>query len=597
MKRSIVLILMILLIIKPINVHGEESLEIANWQVSSQLLENGDLHISEDISYNFNEEFNGVYRDINLTNTDGIEDFSVKEVTSGDPIEYLNDQNAKKGDAHVYSYEIEGPSIRYMIFSPSKDVQKVFRFSYIIKNVGLIHKDTGELYYKYLGDENETPIHNFTATLELPQMDRALVKIFAHGPLNGTINFTEDNLIRLEVPGVRPNTFIEARILYPLDYTPFASRLGESNLDNILDEEASFLEEIQQEAIRRDQRKTLFNNISLATSAVGGVIAGVYLTFLLKNRRSTHHEGLYPEEISPAELNLFMTGYIDNRGLLASLFDLARREYIKIDELNKDERSFSKKDLKKKDYDFIRTRRNDGDLLDHERYLLNWLFNEVGSGTRVSTYDIDSLRKKDLVNFNKSQSQWLKLVKEQLKTREYSDHKNTRNGLILILISIPLIIVSIISLSLNGLYGLLALAISVLIFILGTILTTRKSDKGYIQYKLWKDFKKEFENYREFDIGVPKDKVLIYAVALGFSMKDLDKNRRAYGTDYYPTYWGAWYFNSLNRKGGSAFEDRLNHSFYGSSSASSSTSTNFGGGGGFSGGGGGGAGGGGSGGF
>lgn len=149
----------------------------------------------------------------------------------------------------------------------------------------------------------------------------------------------------------------------------------------------------------------------------------------------------------------------------------------------------------------------------------------------------------------------------------------------------------------NGLYGLLGLAISVIIFVLGIILAARKSDKGYIQHKLWKDFQKEFENYSEYDIGVPKDKVLIYAVALGFSMKDLDKDRRAYGTDYYPMYWGFWYFNSLNRKGGSDFEDRLNHSFYGSSSTTSSTSTNFGGGGGFSGGGGGGAGGGGSGGF
>lgn len=597
MKKSIALILILLLVIIPINVHGEESLEISNWQVTSQLLENGDLQITEDITYNFNDEFNGIYRDINLDGTDGIKDFSVTEVTFGDPIEYLNNQDAKIGDAHVYSHNMDGNTIRYMIYSPSKDVQKIFSFSYLIKNVAVIHKDTGELYFKYLGDENETPIHNFIASLALPQMDNDLVKIFAHGPLNGTINFTEDNLIRLEVTNVPSRTFIEARVLYPLDYTPLATRLGDSNIDTILDEEASFLEEIEQEVIRRENTKSLFNKVSLAISAVGAAIAGVFLSLILKNRRTTDYEGLYPEEISPAELNLFMTGYADNRGLLSTLFDLARREYIEIGELNKDERSFSKKDLKNKDYEFLRTRKNDGDLLEHERYLMNWLFNEVGTGTRVSTYDIDRSRKKELMNFNKSQSDWSKLVKDQLKTREYSDSKTTRIGIILILISIPLIIISVMSIVFNGLYGLLGLAISVIIFVLGIILAARKSDKGYIQHKLWKDFQKEFENYSEYDIGVPKDKVLIYAVALGFSMKDLDKDRRAYGTDYYPMYWGFWYFNSLNRKGGSDFEDRLNHSFYGSSSTTSSTSTNFGGGGGFSGGGGGGAGGGGSGGF
>lgn len=597
MKKSIALILMIILIILPLKAHAEESLEIASWQVTSQLLENGDLEITEDITYNFNDEFNGIYRDININATDGIEKFSVTEVTFGDPIEYLNDQDAKVGDAHVYSHSMEGSTNRYMIYSPSKDVQKVFRFSYVIKNVAVIHEDTGELYFKYLGDENETLIHNFIASLALPQIDRESVKIFAHGPLNGNINFTEDNLIRLEVTNVPSRTFIEARVLYPLDYTPFATRLGNSNIDNILNEEASFLEEIEQEAIRRENRKSIFNNISIAISAVGAAIAGIFLTSILKNKRPSDFEGLYPEDISPAELNLFMTGYIDNRGLLSTLFDLARREYIEIDELNKDERSFSKKDLKNKDYEFIRTRKNDGGLLEHERYLIDWLFNEVGNGSRVSTYDIDTSRKKEPMNFNKSQSQWFKLVKDQLKAREYSDPKTTKTGIMLILISISLIIISIVSIVFNGLYGLLGLGISILIFTLGTILAARKSDKGYIQHKLWKDFEKEFENYSEYDIGIPKDKVLIYAVALGFSMKDLDKNRAAYGTDYYPMYWGFWYFNSLNRKGGSDFEDRLNHSFYGSSSTSSPTSTNFGGGGGFSGGGGGGAGGGGSGGF
>ena len=140
MKKSIALILILLLVIIPINVHGEESLEISNWQVTSQLLENGDLQITEDITYNFNDEFNGIYRDINLDGTDGIKDFSVTEVTFGDPIEYLNNQDAKIGDAHVYSHNMDGNTIRYMIYSPSKDVQKIFSFSYLIKNVAVIHK-------------------------------------------------------------------------------------------------------------------------------------------------------------------------------------------------------------------------------------------------------------------------------------------------------------------------------------------------------------------------------------------------------------------------------------------------------------------------
>ncbi|TJX15363.1 DUF2207 domain-containing protein [Tissierella creatinini] len=597
MKRSLALILILIFIVAPINVHAEESLEISNWIVSSKLLENGNLQIIEDITYDFNDEFNGVYRDINLEGMDGIGDYKIYEVTSGDSIEYLNDQDAKIGDAHVFSYNMENSTIRFMIYSPSRYVEKTFRLSYTLKNVAVIHEDTGELYFKYLGDENQTFIHNFSASLKLPQMDREAIKIFGHGPLNGTINFTDDNLIKLDVSQVPPLTFIEARILYPKEYTPMAMRLGESNINAILDEEASFLQEIEQESLRRQERKILLNKISLAITVLGAAITGFFIILIRRDKEIDTNLNHYPEEISPAELNRFMTGYMNSRGLMATLFDLARREYITIDELNKDDKNLSKKELKYKDYEFERTNKNDGDLLDHERYILDWLFNEVGNGNRVSTYDIDILRKKETLSFNKNQTKWSKLVKEQLKSRGYTDSKSTKIGIVFILISIPLIIISIISLVFGGLYGILASVISLMILIFGSILAARKSDKGYIQYKLWKDFKKEFENYSEFDIGIPKDKVLIYAVALGFSMKDLDKNRLTFGTDYYPMYWGPWYFNSINKKGGSGFEDRLNRSFYGNASTSSATSTNFGGGGGFSGGGGGGAGGGGSGGF
>ena len=76
-------------------------------------------------------------------------------------------------------------------------------------------------------------------------------------------------------------------------------------------------------------------------------------------------------------------------------------------------------------------------------------------------------------------------------------------------------------------------------------------------------------------------------------MEKLDDYRQSVNLDYYPMYWGYWYFLT-SKKGGSLFEDRITRSFYGHTGTS--TSTSFGGGGGFSGGGGG-AGGGGAGGF
>lgn len=597
MKKYLIIVIVFVISLFPMNVFAEESLSIPRWIVASELMENGNLQVWEDLTFKFNDEFNGVFRDIVLEGTDGIEDLQLFEVVNGTEVPYINNQAADKGDSGVYSYEDNDNGINLMIFSPSEDEEKTFRLKYTLLNVAVMHSDTGEFYYKYLGEENETPIDYFSANLLLPQLDRDKVKIFAHGPLKGNINFIENNSIKLEVENVPTNIFIEARVLYPKEYTPLSNKTGNNNLNSIVNEEQSFVEGLEEKAARREVTKGIFNKISVGLLAIGAVIAG----FIYKSTRRDpsiydNMNSLYPKDISPAELNLFMNQAIDSRGLMSTIFDLARRKYLAIDEIM-DENISKKRDLKNKDFEFIRSNKIDGDLLDHERFLLDWLFNEIGNGNKVTTKEIDNSRSKKIMDFNKSQAQWFELVKEQLASRGYFDQMGKKLGLIVLLSSLPVFIIGLITLIFGGLYGIAGFLVSMFLFVCGIALLYRKSDEGYIQFGLWKDFKKEFENYGEFDIGIPKDKTLIYAVTLGLSLKQLDDTRIRYGNNYYPMYWGVWYFSSMNKKGGSAFEDRFNNSFYGDTGASNPNSTSFGGGGGFSGGGGGGAGGGGAGGF
>ena len=148
----------------------------------------------------------------------------------------------------------------------------------------------------------------------------------------------------------------------------------------------------------------------------------------------------------------------------------------------------------------------------------------------------------------------------------------------------------------ESLYGLVPLAGAIGFFVYGIALIYRTSDKGYIQFKLWKSFKKSMLENNEKNIDIDNDKALIYAIALDVPMKGLNSFRTSIDREYYPLHWGYLFFLP-NKKGGSLFEDKFSNRFYGYAGSSSSTSTNIGGGGGFTGGGGGGAGGGGAGGF
>jgi len=594
LKKFIALSLTFIICMIPFSSFAENSLQISNWIVDSNLKENGNLQISEDITFNFKDEFNGVYRFINYDKIQDVANLKVYGIVDGEEIEFNFDENAENGDTNVYNYEESENGLNIKIFSPSNDEQKTFRLKYDFVNAAVVHKDTGELYYKFIGNENETDVDHFSATISLPQFDKNRIRIFGHGPLNGNINFTDDNKIRLEVDDVSSNTFVEARVLYPPEYVPFSNIAGNNTLDGILQEEKEFAEEIAEKESRKQNVNKVLNSVSAIFLVIGLAVIGFVLKKFKRDPEIYNNmASLYPKDLSPAELNLFMNSAINSRGMLATIFDLSRRGYLTIDVI---ENPAAKKRYRKEDYLFIDTGKRDSELLSHESFLLDWFINEIGDGNQVSTNDIDKYRSKRSNIYSKKYNSWMTLVKKELDNKGYNDPISSKFGFILLLLSFVFLIIGIVSVVYKALYGIGSILIGVFFLVYGFILISRKSDEGYIQHGLWKDFKKEVESLGKIDIGIPKDKNMINAMALGVNMEDLDNYRVNVDDDYYPMYWGLWYF-TRGKKGGSTFEDNFNASFYGDTGSSTGTSTNFGGGGGFSGGGGGGSGGGGAGGF
>lgn len=592
-KRFSILIIIILLISFSATSFAEEDLTITRWIVDSNILKDGSLEVSEDLTFNFKDNFNGVFRNIILDGTSGISNITLYEVVGGQEVEYLLDKNAKKGDKNVFKAELKKNNYELTIFSPSSFEEKTFRIKYILGDVSVLHKDTGELYYKFLGEENATPIDYFSVIINLPGSNKEKTKIFAHGPSNGRIQFIEDNLIKLESTDIPSGKFIEARILFPKDWVSGSANIGDNNFNSIVDEELSFIKEIERKAQSKERNKGVFNNLSIILTAVGTLIAGFTINKL--RRKPDIYEqlnSLQPEDITPAELRRFYSQIADSRSLMTTLFDLARKGYISIIEGEKSK-------IEDPNFIFSKIERNHNDLLSHELYILDWLFNTIGDGSTLSTQDIDCYRKENSGTFHKEFLLWQDKIKSDLKNRGYHDDSGKKSGGFILLLSLISFGVALATLIFGGTYGILLMILAFLTFFYGISLFFRKSDKGYIEYKMWKDYKKDLdrrgktpENYQQI---IPKDKDLIYGLALGLPMKSMDNIRQNMTETYSMNHWMYWYFLN-NSKGGSKLEDSFNSSFYGYD-AGTTTPTSIGGGGGFSGGGGGGAGGGGAGGF
>ncbi|WP_249168641.1 DUF2207 domain-containing protein [Alkaliphilus sp. B6464] len=602
-KRSFRIIALLLLtlttvISSTIMSSGEESLGITQWLVESNILENGDLSIVEDITFKFSGKYNGVFREIVLENTSGIEGIRVVENSKDKVLEYKKVEDAKKGDSNVFLAKEKNNSVILQIFSPSKNEEKTFRIIYTIKNIGKKYNDIGELYYKFLGTENDTPIDFFSVNIKLPEKDvNHKVKIFAHGPLNGEINKISDNTINLQVEDVPKDTFIEGRILFPREFI-FASQniVDKDAYSNIMNEEARLQEEIEENRIKREARGALFAKIAAIVSAIEVVI---FTLLAIKTRRLTdiQQERKYldvPEDCTPAIATYITSNTISGNTIIATILDLYRKGYVRIE----DGDEFKKKQDVLKDFTITKVREEDDKLMSHERYFIGWLINDMGDGQTVTTKDIENYSKTNGSIFTKHYLEWQRRIKKDVITKGYFDNSTKKFGLPLVLLFPISLIISIVTLVYESAFGFVLLGTSVLILIQGIVLLSRKSDYGYEQYRKWLEFKKYMKKLKKDDstddlAKYPKDISLIYGLALGIDNDILNKFNieTNYGESTFPYGYGwmYWYF-ILNNDKSNVFNKSINNSF-------SSVTPPVGGGGGFTGGGGGGAGGGGAGGF
>ncbi|RBP61033.1 putative membrane protein [Alkalibaculum bacchi] len=590
MKKSkclFVFILFSLILFVALPVHAEEDLRIVNWSIDSKLKDNGDLEIIEDITFLFEDHFNGVFREIVLNNTGGVDKVKVSEILNGNPIEFTQVYDGKKGDENIYQLiEDEGTST-IQIFSPSKDEQKTFRIKYTVKDVSVKYNDTGELYYQFIGKENETPIDSFTIKIQLPQRINERVKVFAHGPTNGIIDFQGDNSILAQIREVPENTFVEARVLFPIEFIPNSTNIiNEDAYNAIMAEERSYVEELEAKEIRKEKQKEF---IGKYTPYLTGLWALVLSFFMFKYRRRKESiEDLnyksYPDSVPPAIVAQLVYNMITTDTIMATIYDLARQGYLSIEEKSK---------YATNNFKFEKSNKSTYSLSRHEKFLMEWLFNTIGNGQKIETKDISKYGKNNPTEFSKDYHEWVKIVREETKEKGYYDESSKALGVILFITGLIAIIGGIIGMVFEAYSGILLLILGIVGIIYAIILLTRKSDYGFVQRKKWLDFRKDLkQRSKTLDIDqlpLSLDQSLIYGLVLGLGVSTLQIFQPFVSENFVPNYWIYWMFFN-NNSGKNAFEESLNHSFDNSTSS-------IGTGGNFTGGGGGGAGGGGAGGF
>lgn len=307
------------------------SLEIARVDILAEIMSNGDLKVTENRTIRFNGAFRGADQTIYFN---GISLYSEVVVREGDYYYTLVDQ-FPTSEPGTYSIQVEGD--QYFIIDWSFDVyneDRTFTVEYIARDAVVVHNDTAELYYKFIGDQWDFPASEAYVTLLLP--DGAAIedlRAWGHGPLHGEVELADANKVTWWVAPLPANTYLEGRVLFPVSLVPASGRFsGEAALEAILKEEEQWARQANAGRVAKQYQPYYSLFLFLPT---GLILTGMWKRAL--NRKNAYRGSYYRD--LPGDYSPSAAGYLWNKKrikadyLTAQILNLARLRFIEIEEI------------------------------------------------------------------------------------------------------------------------------------------------------------------------------------------------------------------------------------------------------------------------
>ena len=589
----------------------------------------GSLTVIEGRQFDFDDDINGVYWDINTGSNQqggsvGVDVLSVEE----DDAAFSEVSSANNGDRGVYTVEQSSDGVRIKVFSPHESGDSaIFYVSYSMTGAVMNWSDTAELYWKFVGDgwsvdsddvEMEVYFANAAAGTAAVKGDN--FRAWGHGPLTGDVALNADEpMVTYTIPCVHEGEFAEARVVFPGDWVPGLATSSEERMPTILSEEKTWAEE----ANARRARARMIANVLAVVSVVAAVaFTGAIVVLKLRKRKpkplfQDEYFRDVPSADHPAVLSALMSwNEVPDQAYIATLMKLTDDRVIKLEEATETKKKGLLK--REKEEQTFRVTVSDAGWKSAkgiDRAVLKVFFAGVKpdeNGNRSRTFDeLQHYVKQHTTPVGDKLEDYKSSVKGKLADREYVASDGIVSmvfGLVLGIL-IAFIPVGSIFFTDGAQANIIAAVISVPIVLvgIGVGLTFRRfTPEGAEVAARCKALKHWLEDFTRLKEAVPGDlvlwnKLLVMGVALGVSKEVLrqlaeavpPEVREADGFyDNYPCYW--WYYHHYGNESPLDSFDGVYHESI-RELASSSDSSSGGGGGGFSGGGGGGAGGGGGG--
>lgn len=382
------------------NVVYAGSLELYNLNYNVTLNSDGTANVTETWDIGI-DDTNTLFKTFELDNSkySGISDVSLVETTNNMRKNFTRINVEKYHvDKNCYYALINSKhefEIAWGVHEDDSYSRRKFEMSYTIQDAIKNYADVSEFYWQFISDSSSIYANNVTGTITLPT--NVLVdenfRVWAHGPLNGTIRKASNNTAFFEVNNLPSNTMLEARIVTPNYVFTNNNNVSSSyKLDSILSQEQDWAEEANQrrEAIAKRQKMAkLITVVFFILTNLLGIIISIKLIKKIKKYRvelkeapnfkptmpSKYYRDIPNENASPAQaafLYYFKTSafsmHISNV-ISATILDLCLKKYLSF-EMVKD---------RKNEIKIVLNDNTDSSLLSKDELLIYKMLEKVSS--------------------------------------------------------------------------------------------------------------------------------------------------------------------------------------------------------------------------
>lgn len=609
--------------------------------IHATVQENGDLTVTEERTFSFDDDVNGVYwtvpaaknqqGQVSTIAIDGVSVAAVDEDDAarfGDEITFSQVDSAENGQSGVYTVEQTGEGTRLKVFTPQEDGASArIRVTYTLAGAVMAWADTAELYWQFVGEDWEEPSENvslavtFAGAANGPKAttgsSSANFRAWGHGPLDGSVALdagegaSANPTVTFAAPRVRSGQFAEARVLFPTAWVPGLAASADSRVNTVLAEEEAWANEANEQ---RERARTI---ATAGTAALTGApLALLAATLFLrltkyKNPRPVFDETYFrdlPSDDHPAVLSAFLAhGTVRDCAFVATLMRLTDERVITLrHETFTESKLFGEREVE----DYVITLVNRDAATDAiDQAALDLYFGRGAQNGNELRFDDMKRRAKHDDHMHNRYEDFTHEIKAELERRGLTDRApmafKAGAGALAVALVLAGILFIVFTDAVNLLWVLAGIVVSTAAAIVAA--TTQLYSQEAVELRnRCEALKRWLEDFTRLNEAVPDDLILwdkLLVMAVAFDVSDevvrqladavpADRRQDAYGNYYYPSYW--WYYSygrmdSPMREMSSAYAATV------SELVGSSDSSGGGFGGGFSGGGGGGVGGGGGG--